>query len=146
MSQHNGTSIRGQGEGTPLYVRLWWNGQQIVSGVLGHDKIFRRRFDYLLEKPPALPLDARNVEQLAAQGCKALELKHRPTGITYSIDFAQFRSLAVETNRGRAGRQYYVPLEHWKASAPPANSRPAPMPAQQTTAPQRPVSVQLGLF
>ncbi|MDN5331415.1 MAG: hypothetical protein PWP45_640 [Tepidanaerobacteraceae bacterium] len=100
--------------GIPLYVN--YQGKQVVSGILGHDKVFRKSVEtkQKLIVMDAYGIDEPNFEELKALGCEMIELIERDTGKKYLIDFATFEKMAVPRKIGKFNVRYYLPLRYWR--------------------------------
>lgn len=102
-------------------IRLYvvYEGKRVVSGILGPDGVFRKQV-HLRQKLLCLDsygLDAENVQELQAFGCRAIELTERDTGRLYRVDFETFRAKAIPRKLGKFGLRYYLPLRYWQEVA-----------------------------
>lgn len=114
--KHFGGVTMKKSNGIPLYVD--YQGKRIVSGVLGSDGVFRKRVE-LRQKllvMNAYGIDEQSFRELAAFGCKAIQLTERDTGRVYIVDFAAFKAKAVPRTIGKFGLRYYLPLRYWRAT------------------------------
>jgi len=107
-------------DGIPLYVD--YQGKRIVSGLLGRDGVFRKRVE-LRQKllvMNAYGIDEQNFRELAAFGCKAIQLTERDTGRVFIVDFDAFKAKAVPRQIGKFGLRRYLPLKYWRTIEPAA--------------------------
>jgi hypothetical protein len=106
-----------RGGGIPLFVE--YQGRRVVSGILGKDKIFRKSVE-LRQKLLVMNsygIDAENLQELNAFGCKGIELTERDTGRKYFVSFDTFKAKAVPRQIGKFGLRYYLPLRYWQEVA-----------------------------
>lgn len=113
-----------RGGGIPLYAT--YNGKQVLSGILGPDRVFRKSVAQRqkLVVMDAYGIDEENFRELTAFGCKAIELWERDTGRRYLIDFDTFKAKAVPRTIGKFGLRYYLPLRYWRVLEPAAGDTP----------------------
>ncbi|RJQ31867.1 MAG: hypothetical protein C4562_05370 [Actinobacteria bacterium] len=119
-----------------------------TAGYLTNDgKVFLKRINdkNILRYPPALCLDRTVLFKLQRFGVRTIVIKHKIDGTVWSLPLEKFLEKTFGINRGMAGSQQCVRLQHWQVEGnnAPNNAPAKPLSPLSNTAKAQPIQQRL---
>lgn len=101
----------------PETIRVWDGQRYVTVGKLTADGVFQKKLkaSHILQRPPAIALQAIAVDELARLGCKTIRAEIIG-GKTLVTSFVNFQHEGFALNRG-FGKQIALPLTKWQNAA-----------------------------